>query len=163
MMKGARIGCEDGFRRDLIPAVWATIRLLEPLLDTVVAKNMLAVRQTKRGFVDTLRVGDTELIVADNAGCTHRSALCSKNGSAKRNLHRSPSSRVLISTLWSWPMAFLDATRLLVSWPRMTCCARMRSSSSRPWKPMFPTENCSRKLSVSLSVSIKSAGSSSLS
>lgn len=67
-MKGAGVGCEDGLRGDLIPAIWATIRLLEPLLDTVVAEDMLAVGQTKRGFVDTLRVGDTELIVADDTG-----------------------------------------------------------------------------------------------
>lgn len=36
------------------------------------------------------------------------------------NLLRSDSERLSRSTLWSWPRAFFDATRLFGNWPRRT-------------------------------------------
>lgn len=53
---------------NLVPAVRAAVRLLEPLLDAVVSEYMLALGQSKRCLIDALRVGNAKLVVADDAG-----------------------------------------------------------------------------------------------
>lgn len=53
-------------RGDLVPAIWAAIRLLEPFLDAVVTKNVFALGQAQRGFIDTLRIRDTKFVVANH-------------------------------------------------------------------------------------------------
>ena len=63
-----RGGNSDRLRWDLVSAVRAAIRLLEPLLDAVLAEDVLAVRQTERCLLDALGVGDAELVVTDHAG-----------------------------------------------------------------------------------------------
>ena len=50
----------------LVSAVRTAIRILKPLLDAMVAKDMSTFRQAKGGLVDTLRSLDTILIVAND-------------------------------------------------------------------------------------------------
>jgi len=66
LVKSASVGRKYRFRRDLIPAVRAAVRLFEPLLDAVVAKNVLAVGKPKRGLVDAFGVGDAKVVVAND-------------------------------------------------------------------------------------------------
>jgi hypothetical protein len=56
-------------RRHLIAAIGAAVRLFEPFLDAVIAKDVLALRETQWGFVDTLGADNTEVIIADHASC----------------------------------------------------------------------------------------------
>jgi hypothetical protein len=55
------------FRVDLIPAVRTAIRLLKPLLDTMVAEHMLAVGKPQRSLNHALGSSGAEIVVADDA------------------------------------------------------------------------------------------------
>jgi hypothetical protein len=68
LVKGAGVGREHRLRGDLIPTVGAAVWLLKPLLDAVVAEDVFAVGEAKRGFIDALRVRDAEFVVADDTG-----------------------------------------------------------------------------------------------
>lgn len=103
---------------NLVPAVRAAIRLLEPLLDAVVAEDMFTLGQSKRCLIDALWVRHIELVVADDAGCFQSVSPATSIRNEGFNLLLSLSGRVSISTLWRDEMALLDATRLLVIWPR---------------------------------------------
>lgn len=52
----------------LIPTVRATIGILKPLEDAVVAEDVLALGQTQRMLADAFRAGHAKVIVANHAG-----------------------------------------------------------------------------------------------
>lgn len=52
----------------LVPAVWATIGILKPLEDAVVAEDVLTLGQTQWMLTDALRAGHAKVIVANHAG-----------------------------------------------------------------------------------------------
>ena len=54
-------------RRHLVPAVRATVGLLEPLLDAVVAEDMFTLGQPQGCLVDAFGIAYPKLIVADDA------------------------------------------------------------------------------------------------
>ncbi len=63
---------KDGIRHllfggELVTAIWAAVRVLEPLLDALVAKNMLAFWKSNRVFGYAFRITDAEFVVADDA------------------------------------------------------------------------------------------------
>jgi hypothetical protein len=68
-MKRPGAGDRRKLRRHLVAAVGAAVGLFEPLLDAVVAKNMLAPRQAQRSFDNALWASLAEVVVTDNAGC----------------------------------------------------------------------------------------------
>jgi hypothetical protein len=69
VMKRPGAGDRRKLRRHLVAAVGAAVGLFEPLLDAVVAKNMLAPRQAQRSFDNALWASLAEVVVTDNAGC----------------------------------------------------------------------------------------------
>jgi hypothetical protein len=60
------------FRWDLVTAVWAAIRVLEPLLKAFITEDMLAFGQTCRMLENTFRILNPHLVVANHA-CFSRS------------------------------------------------------------------------------------------
>jgi hypothetical protein len=67
------IGRIRGFRVDLVTAVRAAVGLLKPLLDAVISKDMLALRQTQGGLEDALWGRLAKLVVADDTGYRRQS------------------------------------------------------------------------------------------
>lgn len=65
------------FRRELVTAVWAAVRVLKPLLYAFISEDVFALGQANWLFDDTVRVLDTELVVAD-----HTSYIASEKCSA---------------------------------------------------------------------------------
>lgn len=51
---------------NFVPTIRATIRLFKPFLDTVIAENVLALREAERVFLDALWICDTKLVIADD-------------------------------------------------------------------------------------------------
>jgi len=60
------IGHGRRFRVNFVPTIRATIRLFKPFLDTVIAENVLALREAERVFLDALWICDTKLVIADD-------------------------------------------------------------------------------------------------
>jgi hypothetical protein len=58
---------DSQFRREFITTVRTTVRVLEPLLDTLIPKDMLALWKTNRILNLAFRVTDTEFVVTDDA------------------------------------------------------------------------------------------------
>lgn len=56
-----------GFRRHLVSAIRAAVRLFKPLLDAVITKDMLAPWQPEWGLINALGIAHAELVVADHA------------------------------------------------------------------------------------------------
>ena len=54
-------------RWKLVAAVGAAVRILEPFLDALVAKNMLTFRKSNGVFGYAFRITDAEFVVADDA------------------------------------------------------------------------------------------------
>ena len=63
-----RGGDSDRLRWNLVSAVGTAVRLLEPLLDAVLAEDVLAVGQAEGRLLDALGIGDAELVITDHAG-----------------------------------------------------------------------------------------------
>ena len=55
------------FRWEFVPAIWAAIRVLKPLLDALVAENMLTFWKTNGVLSYAFRITDAEFVVADDA------------------------------------------------------------------------------------------------
>ena len=55
------------FRGELVTAVWTAVRVLEPLLNTLVSENMFARGQPKRCLVDALWAYYAIIVVANDA------------------------------------------------------------------------------------------------
>jgi hypothetical protein len=60
-------GHDGGLRGDLVPAVRATIGLLEPFLQAVITEYVLALGQTQGRLDDTLWTRLAKVVVADDA------------------------------------------------------------------------------------------------
>lgn len=58
-----------GIRGELVAAVRAAIRLVEPFLNAMIAKDVLALRQAQRGLYNTLWARLAEIVIADNTCC----------------------------------------------------------------------------------------------
>ena len=119
VMKRPSAGDRCKLRRYLVAAVGAAVGFFKPLLDAVVAKNMLAPRQAERSFDNALRASLAEVVVADDT--CYGDGLAPKvvvYGWGNGGLLRSVVGRVSRVTLCNEERAFLDATRLLDNCPR---------------------------------------------
>lgn len=67
VMERPSTGDRRKLRRYLVAAVGAAVGLFEPLLNAVVAKDMLAPRQAQRSFDNALWASLAEVVVADDA------------------------------------------------------------------------------------------------
>lgn len=61
-------------RGKLVAAIRAAVGVLEPLLDAVVAKHVLAPGEAEGGLVDSLGTLDAKVVVADDTSWKQQSA-----------------------------------------------------------------------------------------
>lgn len=119
---GPVAACHARFRFKFVPAIGAAVRILQPLLDTVIAEDVLALGESKRSLVDALRGFHAELVVADDADCSQSASaeavLEDQLGYKDKYVHFSDSKSSEMGTLSRDRRAAGDATILVVMEPR---------------------------------------------